>query len=868
MSDEAIKGAIEKELRFLAQKIHSDGLSDAPNWGVRTSLVHLGSIISKIRPAEWLEHPKDALLIALSQAISPLKHEPMEIGRLTYGYAAERLFGFVSIDIPPVKGRVYDAVVNHLLTEAEVLPTQTRDRRRFTEDVRRALAEKLFLMLSKSREIDRMRKASVSDDLVERRSILSEIDAAISGSACRAILWGESGTGKTFLAEVTAERHRDWRRQMTIRGSIAHKSPVFHENLITALAIVGIDARGWALAACCSALRDVVKQPHSVDLLFLDDADEETIDYFVASSAVRTIVTTQIRPRNLDASMIAVHSFTASESLAYWRLRLPNADEFAAKEIARRLGHRPLALHIGSSMVRAGVVSVGELLEVCRSDSSGLVDAGIEIVGDSRTRSLIAVYKRLIEFINADATAMQMLMGILWLSEGLLLKNMIATMAFPSSRALPTRVSWSAAYSKLLRCGLLREKAEDVEVNDLSLAILRRLLSEESDHQIRRFFDGVCAIGLNAASIGESGVLGEVMSDPLGDMWEAITKDIPQRAGDVDAIRKSLLAGNVAAVQSTLMILAPGINFGCYCLTPHTWLLWQKDCVFFAEPDGTDQLAVAYLDHDRIVTRPEISPPNARDFFVNLLVPLSDIHTHSSDNFFLRLSPERFHPFGPTTWRISAGRRHLAAFAFAAPDVLADLSMPCWSRCGTLFFPGRIEDFEICNECLEPNPMASESTWIETLDSWEKVIEYWGSRADWKFRFLLYATHLTLLRDGSRPIGIWKRAAATIPGSHTDRTARLLTAWIISKAIEDTIRCGVPSASGVLGRALQLLNDEDLHRPTESAILRSLAACLIESPEFSGFHGPLQALSAESERGRAAELKDLIGAVAKEWKVE
>jgi tetratricopeptide (TPR) repeat protein len=214
-----------------------------------------------------------------------------------------------------------------------------------------------------------------NDFFTGREEILSRLHATLKAGGRAAIkqaISGLGGVGKTATAIEYAHRHREaYSRVLWTNAESESALTSGFAGFAPHLGLPFLEKTDEQVAA----VRTWLTQNQGW-LLILDNADApEIVTRFLPSRLTGAVLLTS-RATNFDAvgnlSPIALEVMTEGEALAFLKERtkratLSEAETQAAKDLAKELGHLPLALEQAAAFVKKNQVSFGKYVELYRA---------------------------------------------------------------------------------------------------------------------------------------------------------------------------------------------------------------------------------------------------------------------------------------------------------------------------------------------------------------------------------------------------------------------------------------------------------------------------------------------------------------------
>jgi len=355
-----------------------------------------------------------------------------------------------------------------------------------------------------------------------------------SASAGPVNLWGEPGSGKSHLARACAQATaRDWWLIRCVRSRGGESRDMYAHDLARCLAAYGTPTDGWGVEALERGLLALARdRPMAV---ILDDADQPIADVIAQSG--RTAASFMLTSRHRLAGMAAVRvgefsDAEAAKALALAALR----DVEAPPEVMKRLGNRPLLLHLAGRGLRLGIFDLDGLGSLLAHGALASADALLRGQNPA-SESMSALYAALLDGLTPAAR--QVLQYCYWLSSDRMSLSLLSEIAQGMPPALVDLV-----LMELADVGLVEREGADVKINTLSVWLLRELTAPTAVRVARDFAEQI-------EDAAARGVL-----DPNS--------------------RLSLLGAEYAAVRSALRS-ALGCDAGALCLDDSLWLCWQGD---------------------------------------------------------------------------------------------------------------------------------------------------------------------------------------------------------------------------------------------------------------------------------------------------
>lgn len=537
---------LAKELTNVSIGLLSGSTKDVPGWGQDAPM--LVSIVAHLEPSYPIQ-PLGALKRVLRRAIEVDGDGPMKHGTVAFAYAAERLFGFATVDQGVVadKDKAYDKVLEAVCREAGITEEMTGTRRRYSRHVRERIAHALVALAAEEPHGALAREAHI-----ERIDLIRDIMRLLGPGKPPLLLWGESGNGKTDLALEVARRYSPRGRFVVLRGPSGPNPPFLDGDIEQALKLTSRPMRPPGRASY-QAIRELLREPGALDLLILDDVDEGMVQPLLGSDVRVPVLMTsrtfqswegvKAEPKRIDA-------FSDRQAMDYLAARLPDEDTNELGELAGLLGNRPLGLDLVVREVQETETTFQQALANCRRDAADTLEGAIRFLGEPVSRALVGVYERLVSALDEGGIALGLLDTLIWL-----------TGPAPLDRVLDLyrcrEDEWSAGESRRYRRGLHElstlgllhiDSQSKVQVNDLTRAILERVRAEALEQFLARFADRTITPSVACASGKTLPVLGQ---RPL-DLDLRELAEVPRR----DSFTSWIFLTEMVAVVAVLLRLA------------------------------------------------------------------------------------------------------------------------------------------------------------------------------------------------------------------------------------------------------------------------------------------------------------------------
>lgn len=313
---------------------------------------------------------------------------------------------------------------------------------------------------------------------------------AVGGGAV--VLWGESGNGKSWLARAVAE---ELASQSGVPGALirvganrTNPRSVYATDLLSVITLSRQDARTWSTTGLEAGVRSLLQStacPFSV--LVLDDATPADLDRIMpATSTVPVIVT--MRMPAAGRMSVRIDPFSAEESLTYLMATLPQVTSEDAAKLSRMLGYRPLALAAVQGVVNAQILGLAALIDSMAEDVAEAIESVERLTSSPDVRTLRSVYAIIAQQIDADARDGPVLDALTWtVGEGPTLRQDLMYQVYGiAQRAAAHEVALAAALHRLDRLGLVTQRDDVIEMNELTRSILRAIRVEQSTSALER----------------------------------------------------------------------------------------------------------------------------------------------------------------------------------------------------------------------------------------------------------------------------------------------------------------------------------------------------------------------------------------------
>jgi hypothetical protein len=411
LSEHEARQRLANELGKIADKrlprTFLDPVADGAKFPITAEVVRI------LASEEWAENPTAALRLVMQRAIAKLPAGTPKNATISWRRAADILLGFEAT--PPGEGRQQPSY------KLDYVPRLERDsgyigatfKRHVTRSVREELAKALLILGSQQspkyaspsteRNTRQERASSSEPTLIYRNEYVEKISPLISDTQRVVSIWGEAGTGKSYLAAQTAEVLA--RGGQVIRLRAANEKRL-RDDIIRALITEGFDPGSWDESYCRAILQNTLSgSPHAAVVIVEDvSAEDELWDLISPNPKVPVLVTTRVKLRAPQINAIELHEFTPSQARRFVEANLGPCDEVELESIVQLLGCRPLALAHAVLYIRETEdVTLRDLIEALgESITDGL---SLVTLPNDEAGNLVKLYRKVISTLVPNEAA-------------------------------------------------------------------------------------------------------------------------------------------------------------------------------------------------------------------------------------------------------------------------------------------------------------------------------------------------------------------------------------------------------------------------------------------------------------------------------
>lgn len=651
----------------------------------------LAAQVERVRPVGWRTSPSEALTLVLCAVADQLEgtHEHLngtwaDFGRYMVGAEDDTFTAELGIGTMPRYNARLAAVRKRLLKPVG-------------EDLEEARRDDLWLLMAQCllqmRPQQTLPKPPPGGKLsgeVHRAGLYAEGRQALIGASRVVVLWGESGNGKSYLARQI-QRDLCAGQRVAFIGEDAGTPSNFDRDILACLRGSGVPAEGWDAVAREQAFIELLSDHGSFDLVIFDNVSHARLVHLLARSAVKSLVTSRESFEVEGGESIWVPAYSKDEALAAATAAMPDVPQKDLAAFCDDVGYRPLVIDLAGKLLAVSEVTLSSLRASARLNAPNAVEGMYSMVGapafstpfgEQLSATVIEVYRRLLAYLEDRANVVAALDVLLWLPRTGSVDRLVAMVQDPARGV--DEIAAQGGYAELARLALV-DPGPALQMNDLTLAILRALMAPRARDAIARF--------LTLARI-----------DNLPEKYQKVLRD--ETAGGTPLMRLMTSGDDLsgpeavwATMTATLMTtqraisnLAPGRQVQFFQVAPGEYIVVQHNCEVIAPIDGIELgfVEVGPKPPPVITTGAGVRRELDAEYAFNVCqyALLSNAATRVNGTY--KDEPEG--GSGLELWRSpDDGIDHDLLSVFPR-DVAAAHALRVWSRCGSWFTPDASND--------------------------------------------------------------------------------------------------------------------------------------------------------------------------------
>ncbi|MCW2784003.1 MAG: hypothetical protein JWP74_520 [Marmoricola sp.] len=708
----------------------------------------LASILAQVFPRTWSKNQNEAFQTAMRLAAEALPGESeyqFADGRVdrhlrrhvTYRELAQLMTASGVDDFNPRRWKgVLEAgrtLMFGTTGDGRLESAKESEFRRNRERVFQAMSEELAAMPQLEPKPGERGIGNYSNE-VRRSDIEDRVLSFINDAGGPIALVGESGNGKSFVARQLIREAFSAHRVAEVHEGRGDES-LFATDLSGLLRRAGWDQPHQSVADKVDAVREVLKNPAAFDLVLFDNVDLWVLEAVLPDAQVPILITSRERLGDLVAEDVIVPEFTKSQALEASRYLLPGREDIELEALCSDVGNRPVVIHIACHLISEEHLTVENFRRSMAENSAKVLRSMAAELGRHHDHfgnpingNIVGVYQHTLNHIfdaesdgrGGDPPVADVLDAILWLTESADIEFIYALASDTLTEAEFQRVR--GAVSVLARFGLITHRGTSIEINTLTLDVLRHLQGDRAPG----------TVGRTLSRLRQAAV---TFRDRDAD-WRTLTAH--ERAA---AYRTGFFLA-IVHVDGVYESMFPNLPGRVYPLL-NTMVAYQ-DSAFF-EPDDerrygvlTAEISTGELRWLWTSTRSKVGVLDGdQDGGILAMAWLAHCTQRSDYPDAFESSGHVGEMFLGLTRRAQTQFRHVSMSVVPDP-IAAHYGSECWTLCGEWQVPSIDYELRLCTRCADlvrPERRLLRLRLGARLISLEKIAENYGS--PWNMRLML-----------------------------------------------------------------------------------------------------------------------------------
>ena len=257
---------------------------------------------------------------------------------------------------------------------------------------------------------DALRRLPTGRRYVLRPQLELECEGALADDASLILLYGEPGTGKSWLAQRAARTFLGLDLHERVPTINAQTDDLLNESLSEFLEDSGVPPKKLQQASPKRRFRDWLSSPVAQPLVVLDNVESQVLlEALMPERPHNKVIVTSRRQLKPSAATAAVHvgNLEATEARELALSRVPSLTEDGSSRVAEELGYRALAIEHGCACLREKPYN-GDVDVFCRALRRN-VAAVLESFGEEEDGTLTAIYKMIVAQLQQHPQALRLL---------------------------------------------------------------------------------------------------------------------------------------------------------------------------------------------------------------------------------------------------------------------------------------------------------------------------------------------------------------------------------------------------------------------------------------------------------------------------
>lgn len=651
----------------------------------------LAAQVDRIRPVGWEASPSEALVLVMRAVASQLEGTDKDLT----GAWADFARYMVGVDDSELNLRPedtgtprYNARLAAVRTDL-IQPGSAHQEKDLLATLWLRMARRL-LDMQPQQSLPKPPVAAEVVGEVHRADLYAKTRRALIGASRIVVLWGESGNGKSYLARQI-QRDLYSGQRVAFIGEDAGTPSNFDRDILTRLRDAGVPAEGWDAVAREQAFIELLSDHESFDLVIFDNVSHARLGHLLARSAVKCLITSRQFFEVEGGKSVWVPAYAEDEALAAATAAMPDVPHEELAGFCGDVGYRPLVIDLAGKLLAVSEVTLTNLRASARLNAPSAVQGMYSMVGapafstpfgEQLSATVIEVYRRLLAYLQDRANAVAALDVLLWLPRTGSVDHLVAIVQ-DQSRGID-EIAAQGGYAELARLALV-DPGPALQMNDLTIAILRALMAPRARNAIARF--------LTLARI-----------DNLPEKYQKVLRD--EAAGGTPLMRLmtsgcdlsgpdavwATMTATLMTTQRAVSSLSPGRQVQFFQVAPGEYIVVQHNCEVIAPIDGIELgfVEVGPKPPPVITTGAGVRRELEGEYAFNVYQYALLSNAATRVNGMYKDEPEG--GSGVELWRSpDDGLDHDLLSVFPR-DVAAAHTLRVWSRCGSWFTPDPSND--------------------------------------------------------------------------------------------------------------------------------------------------------------------------------
>ena len=324
---------------------------------------------------------------------------------------------------------------------------------------------------------------------IGREELLGELRAALEKEGQAALtqaLVGSGGVGKTQLAIEYAHRFAD--RYAHIIWVDAEELETLTADMLGAAVAMGLVPKGTESTEGIEALlRELAGRDDWLVVFDNAPAPKALRDYIPSSGGGHVLVTSRNPAwHRVGGEPLQVEPFEAGESLEFLGKRTGRKDTEGAGEVAKELGHLPLALEQAGAYIEETGISFGEYVEMFRTRRQELWSK--EHPPDDYAGTVATTWTLALDKLkDSSPSSIELLRLMAFLGPVdiplVLLEKGVEVLPEELAQAVTDSVKLNEALGGLIHYGLIQREEDALAIHRLTQAVVRDALGKDGRHR-------------------------------------------------------------------------------------------------------------------------------------------------------------------------------------------------------------------------------------------------------------------------------------------------------------------------------------------------------------------------------------------------